>query len=162
MRFIKTEENTMLKKYTLMVVVSLFLLGCGQEKTKQETLIADKCISAQSQCHAEGEFGQFTITFDTEKPIAEQPFYMYVRYQGDKQLSKLEAYMEGKNMYMGKVPLFFETDDTNKSSAQKAMVLLGSCSEDKMLWQINFIATFNEGTKTKQKLFMIELISTQY
>lgn len=159
LQVVKNVTFVMFDKYTVIFVFLLVLVGCEQKKEELATSFPPQCIEAQSVCTLDTANGKFSFKFDIDKPIAEQPFYMYVNYNGEGTLHSLEAFMEGANMYMGKVPLFFE--DTGVSESRKAMVLLGSCTEDKMIWKINFIAKIEFAGKVQQQVLSIELASFQ-
>jgi hypothetical protein len=49
-------------------------------------------------------------------------------------ITKATAYLEGRDMFMGKVPVFFEP--TGDGKIYLAESLLANCSEEQMVWRL--------------------------
>jgi hypothetical protein len=126
-----------------------------EQEYKSEPL----CLSHQTPCIINTELGNFTVKFSqvsiaetTENRIkTELPFKIHLDFEpsNEKNLTKLSAHLEGKDMFMGKIPVLFNSviilPDLDKATeAVKvgnnvsfvAKSLLASCSEDIMVWRL--------------------------
>ncbi|NMP31476.1 hypothetical protein HII17_07875 [Thalassotalea sp. M1531] len=72
------------------------------------------------------------IQFNVRYLIAEAPFELYVSVPNERYTIK-RGYMEGVDMFMGKIPLFFDAHTAEEVIAES---MFGSCSQDKMQWRI--------------------------
>jgi hypothetical protein len=155
----------------IVVVISLFLSlsACEPSVSMQTQYVSPQCIPSQSRCFVETSIGRFDIMFDLVKIKSETEFHVDVMYQGNIKLKAIKGYIEGKNMFMGKIPLFFkkvqDTDDYN------APLMLASCSENEMTWVLwltaesfeNKLIHAGEGaSKAKLTTFFIEFDSKNY
>ena len=114
------------------VVTVLLLLGCQPAVQQRELVQAPQCIEGQSHCTIDTPYGTIEIAFNVKYLVAEQPFEMHISSMAPNwQLSS--AYMEGVDMFMGKIPLFFEQ---NESANWVAEAMFGSCSEQQMTWRV--------------------------
>lgn len=73
------------------------------------------------------------ITLDQINIKPESPFVVF--FQPKQETKIREAYIEGKTMYMGKIPLLFEKAQNN----YRAAAMVGSCTEPNMTWRIVII-----------------------
>lgn len=118
------------------------------------------CLSSQSNCLLDTELGQFTIEFsgavDKGRLKTELPFQIQLQFSSsDKshQLDRVSSYLEGKTMFMGKVPVFFEASATE--NIMNANTLLASCSEEVMTWRLFLtIEIVANNEVQKQSLFI--------
>ena len=135
----------------LLTLFSLF--GCEPHNNVSNFNIPPTCIETQTTCSVINDFGQFTLLLDVKQLVSETPFNYYLSYQGNYSVVSAQGYLEGQNMYMGKIPVFFESltqDNTWKGSG-----LLGSCSEDIMYWDLYVLVTLKHlttGQETTQKI----------
>jgi hypothetical protein len=123
------------------------------------------CMASQSECEISSKFGRFTIQLSGEafqgKIKTELPFKIQLKLDAANQFHQLKSvssYLEGKTMFMGKIPVFFETNN-NSANLVVAESLLASCSEEVMTWRLWFqieIATENE---VEQQNFFIDFDS---
>ena len=152
-------------------------MGCSQDKNEPEAIIPFQCLSDQSRCEVITEFGTVLVKFNVEKVLTELPFSILVEFkessllsneinQKDKQNNKLKVlgYMEGKTMFMGKIPLFFDNPlEDNKYNQFIAETMLGSCSEDRMTWRIWITLEMNDiNNKKEHTTFFIDFPSTRF
>jgi hypothetical protein len=73
------------------------------------------------------------------------------------------GYMEGKTMFMGKIPLFFNKEVKKNSAYFLAQTMLGSCSEDKMIWRLWLTIENKVASKSKvPTTFFIDFHSTRF
>ena len=119
------------------------------------------CLSSQSKCHINSEFGRFTIQFLGQvvqgRVQTELPFYIQIKFDGNNdnyQLKSVTSHLEGKSMYMGEIPVFFQSDEQTTNTLV-AQTLLASCSEDVMAWLLWFqFDLIVEGKLKKQSGFI--------
>lgn len=127
-------------------------MGCSKAPELKSLYVAPHCLSSQSLCTIETQYGQFSLLFNVDKVITEQSFTITLKAiskdnsasEQDKiDLSKFEisAFLEGRDMYMGKIPLFFKQGANGEFSAE---ALLGSCSEETMFWRLSLELKNNE------------------
>ncbi|WP_286261797.1 hypothetical protein [Thalassotalea atypica] len=147
------------EKRIFMVLLLLALTGCFSKDEMTVKTIEPKCISSQSTCAVDTPQGRFFISFDQESPKAETPVNLYVNYLGEHEIIKISAHMEGVDMFMGKIPLFFVKQATAQEEASvfNAQVLFGSCSLAKMKWKIIFIIDSENNDKLTQHSFFVDL-----
>lgn len=104
--------------------------------------------------------------------LTELPFDIRVEFKKDQLLNDkirsensytIVGYMEGKTMFMGKIPLFFTEEAKNNSSYFIAQTMLGSCSEDKMTWRLWLTIANKVVNKSKvPTTFFIDFDSTRF
>jgi hypothetical protein len=104
--------------------------------------------------------------------LTELPFNIRVEFKKDQLLNDkirsensytIVGYMEGKTMFMGKIPLLFTDKAKNTPPYFIAQTMLGSCSEDNMTWRLwltieNKVASKSNGSTT----FFIDFDSTRF
>jgi hypothetical protein len=152
-------------------IISLFLLlsACKpvseQNSVSNTSVLVSQCIESQSLCEINTELGSFSIKFSqqqlSDKVITELPFFIELsqlkknseqitdqrsKPSTNKSITKVSAYLEGKDMFMGKVPVFF--DQGANESTYVAQSLLASCSEDQMVWRLWVTVEIVEKTQT--------------
>jgi len=165
--------NNMIKKTTIAFVLCATLYGCSPKKSEQSPAIPFQCINTQTRCEVVTEFGTVLIKFNVEKVLTEFPFIIQVTLTKDAVVTesyhsentlKVLGYMEGKNMFMGKIPLFFNSIPEDKSSNPfVAETMLGSCSEDVMTWRLWLTLEKQGKAKPNQQLtFFVDFDSTRF
>lgn len=172
--------NTLLNKSAIAALLLVSLSACIPDKNQQKTAMPFQCISSQTACEINTEFGTFLIKFNVEQVLTELPFELLVQLKqddtlnektSDQSLFEISGYMEGKTMFMGKIPLFFaekpaRLDKTGKEASGNRFIaetMLGSCSQEIMTWRVWLTVkkqTVNE--KNKQSTFFIDFNSTRY
>lgn len=115
--------------------------------------------------------GEFFILFNQTAPTAETPFEIHVLYQGKHRVEKLSGFIEGVDMFMGKIPLFFKASTNKQSKESKNLTeqfekqsfaspaMFGSCSLDTMRWRVMFEAEFKVNNVKQMQTFFIEFTS---
>lgn len=96
--------------------ISILVIGCllacdKQQKTELKTEltpISPKCITTQNTCVVKTDFGDFSLLFNLDPVVTETPFELVLVANSQYVINKVTAHMEGKNMFMGKIPLFFK------------------------------------------------------
>ena len=120
------------------------------------------CIASQSQCQVNTKLSNFSIKFSqqylSDKVKTELPFFIELvelieltESPQSEQITKknttnITAYLEGKDMFMGKVPVFFE--QSGKDGVYLAQSLLASCSDEQMVWRLWITADISGQTQT--------------
>jgi hypothetical protein len=145
----------MLSIYRVVLVLLFFLFIVGCERTEKKTIssIQPHCLASQSLCKISNSFGEILVLFDVEKVITEQAFNIIIKTEHDSPDLKVTGYLEGKDMFMGKIPLFFQKNDSADYSTE---AFLGSCSEEQMVWRmwLTFTDSTSNNTKEKQTAFI--------
>jgi hypothetical protein len=174
-------KNSKKPTYIALLIGLTFLLTACNGESEQGTKAPTremKCLEQQSQCFFDVADGYVEVLFDVNKIIAEQVFNISVNYIGVKTINKVSGYMEGVDMFMGKIPLFLEKNkgpdnkrylnaisagatigndkltDLPIIQAFQGEVLVGSCSAEKMTWKIWLTFTDSEN-KTYTKMLTI-------
>jgi len=132
-------------KQLLSIAVLLLISACKPINEQEKQTIPNEpaqCIKSQSECEIRTQNANFTVKFSQHKLSdtikTELPFSIELHQsshftQPAKQaIIKVSAYLEGKDMFMGKVPVFFNKE----SDIYLAESLLASCSEERMVWRL--------------------------
>ncbi|MDO6487186.1 hypothetical protein Q4503_05710 [Colwellia sp. 6_MG-2023] len=121
------------------------------------------CLASQSQCRVSVDTGHFDIQFSQVaqegKIKTELPFYIQLHFDalGEKyKIQSIASYLEGKSMFMGKIPVFFKEGQNNGIVAES---LLANCSEDVMTWRLWFTVKILIADKVQQQDFFIDFDS---
>lgn len=142
----------MAKKYTLFSFILLvplcFIISCQPNSLPDDFLIEPACIAGQTQCLFETNKGKIYLLFNQEFLVAEAPFQITLNYTSTKKsIAKIQGFMEGSDMFMGKIPLFFELKNSDEMTQQFAAdVLFGSCGQPEMRWNISLRMSFTDGS----------------
>lgn len=139
-----------LKQFPL--VGFLLLISACKPVSEQDSVntlnpLEPLCIASQSQCQVNTKLANFSIKFSqqqlSDNVKTELPFLIELTELAEpsqseqvtqKNTTNISAYLEGKDMFMGKVPIFFE--QTAKEGVYSAQSLLASCSEEHMDWRL--------------------------
>jgi len=153
-------------KVVIVILLAFNILACEpmsiaakKIKTQQQTPFT--CLSSQSQCEINSEFGHFNIQFSGQieqgRIKTEMPFQVQLKFDADNekhQLLKVSSYLEGKTMYMGKIPVIFKSDAKTENT-MVAETLLASCSQELMTWRLWFqLEIVAEGEIKQQSIFV--------
>ena len=108
---------------SLFIVSFLFSsAGCEPNRVIEETKRPFQCIPSQSTCEVDTTFGTLLVKFNVDKVLTERPFNIRVEFKKDHLLNDnirpensytIVGYMEGKTMFMGKIPLLFTEEAKN-------------------------------------------------
>jgi len=143
----------------LSAVGFLFLISACKPISEQDSInsasaLVSQCIVSQSQCEISTELGNFSVKFSqhqlADKVKTELPFFIELaqlpQQEPMQSIIKATAYLEGRDMFMGKVPVFFET--MGKKDIYVAESLLANCSEEQMVWRLWITVQLAENTTT--------------
>lgn len=145
----------MLKTFFVYFVVIFPLTACKPVKKTIQVLDKPQCLKSQSSCEIKTNIGVFTLRFNVREVKVEVPFTMHVSYLGKQKIKKITGYMEGKNMFMGKIPLFFKSILVNNAFSAETMLV--ACTEPKMQWRVWINAEYskqNQQQPIKQGFFV--------
>lgn len=146
---------------SVLIFCVFILQACEKQAGIITHYITPQCIISQSHCEINTSNGVFKVLFNVEPVITENEFEISLTLDGHSTIKKVSAYMEGKKMFMGKIPLFFEQVSEKNLFITKA--LLGSCSEERMRWIINFTVSIEQENETAiDEMFSIEFNSQRF
>ncbi len=130
----------MSKVYYIIIFLLGTLFGCQPVTNDVSEVDTFRCVNA-NPCRINTDVGTFIITFDTPMVITEESFSIKLSYQAspiilekELKISAIDAFLEGKHMYMGKIPAFFHLTEQDQSFI--AALLLGRCSASSMVWRL--------------------------
>ena len=153
-------------KIIIVILITFHIIACeptqqASRKDNNQKKVSFICLSSQSQCEINSKFGRFTVQFSEEDPQdkvkTELPFQIQLTLNSADntyQLKSISSYLEGKTMFMGKIPIFFEMDN-GLTNVMVAESLLANCSEEVMIWRLWFkIELFSHGEVHQQDFFI--------
>lgn len=155
-RFEKVFE-IVLKKIHLVVFLSIITACKPVSETAIKTDVHDviaQCIGSQSQCEFITDLTTIRVKFSqqqiSDKIITELPFFIelsqFTQQDTHSNITNISAYLEGRDMFMGKVPVFFKK--TGNESIYLAQSLLANCMEEQMVWRLWITLKVAEKTQT--------------
>lgn len=140
-----SERIKMNRKLSLWVLI-LLLVSCSKDNSTKVEYQAFSCTEFQSICEKKLAEGKLEILFNVAKIAPESEVTLKLNPTFDKSIEKVIGFIEGKSMYMGKIPLLFSAPSSQEEV--QATFMLGSCSDPKMIWQTRIEVHFVDGTKT--------------
>lgn len=151
--------------FCIFTVIACNPIQTASQKKNTEPELPFACLSSQSPCDVKTDWGTFTIDFsgqtDAGKLKTELPFQVQLTFNAiaeNIQLKSANGYLEGKTMFMGKIPLFFELM-TSSSNIARAQTLLASCSEEVMTWRLWFTVEVEKDKVINKQEFFIDFDS---
>jgi len=145
----------------LILLLSFIILSCNPAPKIKSVNSPPRCLASQSQCVINNELGQFSVLFNVDKIHGDLPFELSIAYKSVSNDIKFSGFLEGKDMFMGKIPVFFnKLDDESRQSAD---VLLVNCSEEQMVWRlwITIEIPANHDKELIKKSFFIDFTSSR-
>lgn len=155
----------------VIVLFSIFnIFACNpiqqaSKKANTHSKIPFTCLASQNNCEVTTELGTYTIEFsgqvETGKIKTELPFQIRLTFDAvneNFQVKSVSSYLEGKTMFMGKVPVFFQITE-NSSDIFHAQTLLASCSEEVMTWRLWFTVKIEQESLITEQTFFIDFDS---
>jgi hypothetical protein len=159
------KEDCTVFKLLFLITILLSVSACKpiteQDGSLAQQMPSPQCIESQSQCKITTELADFSIKFSqlhlSDKVKTELPFVIELAQidTGVEQssITKVSAHLEGKDMFMGKVPVFFEKD--TESNNYLAQSLLANCTEEQMIWRLWVTVVYAE----QEQSFFIDFTS---
>jgi hypothetical protein len=143
------------------IIVLLLLVGCEPKTALTIPQKEPTCLSSQDRCVIKTGKGNFQVLFNVEQVITESEFQISVLYSGNKSVVSIKGFLEGKEMYMGKIPTFFKPSPSDIGFITTTM--LGSCSREQMVWRLWLtIELIDEVNLLHTETFSIEFESSRY
>lgn len=102
----------------LVILAVIIISGCDDLNSKDSTKLSEQQSSSLLTIKDE------SVTPETEFSIVFSP---------NNEVEIIDAYIEGVDMYMGKIPLFFSR---TKHKQYTASGMVGVCSKNEMVWRI--------------------------
>lgn len=152
-----------------LLYIGTLLLGvfsCSEKEKTSLVLLHPICLASQSQCTITTQFGELSVLFDQKIITPENEFSIWVGNENIDESFIITGFLEGKTMYMGKIPLFFAKGKQRGFRIANAM--LGSCSDKNMVWTLQLTVTQESNANTnanrlnaqsKEEHFSIEFTS---
>ncbi len=139
-----------MRKLSYSLLILLLLCGCSPKK-KENAFVKPHCLNSQSQCHVNNALGSFDILFNVNAVVTEQEFTISVKTDSKHENIEVKGFLEGKDMFMGKIPLFFNNSQKQTFTSK---VMLGSCTEEYMVWRMWLIITDKNNTENNTKFYI--------
>lgn len=118
----------------LVVAVCVYIAHNHQSSSSLPHSIANglksTCTFSNNICELSID-DELAVARFSETPIPEESITLSVRLPEGKSIES--AWIEGVNMYMGKIPVLFDESDGGE---WQGWFMLGSCSEPVMTWQL--------------------------
>lgn len=159
-----------MNKVFVVILVIFTLSACNPaQQVSQDKDVSSQipfaCLASQSRCDVNTELGTFTVQFSGQieqgKVKTELPFQIKLTFDALVESAKLKnvsSYLEGKSMFMGKIPVFFQALEKN-NNVTIAETLLVNCSEEIMTWRQWFAIEIEQAGKIVQQDFFIDFDS---
>lgn len=159
-----------MNKIMFVILLVLNIVACEPvQQASQNKKSSEKynfiCLASQSECEVNTDFGRYTVQFsennDQGNITTEHPFTIkltFVKNNKNYQLKKVISYLEGKDMFMGKIPVFFQSNEKTPNS-MIAETLLANCSEEVMTWRLWFQVDIVVEGASQQQIFFIDFDS---
>ncbi|MEW6992737.1 hypothetical protein AADZ84_00495 [Colwelliaceae bacterium MEBiC 14330] len=152
-------------KLSYVCLVILLISACKPTVENSQNQLPEElqCIDSQSECEVATKLANFSIKFSqnqlTSNIKAEEPFTIALTVLAPNQqhvhkdnITKITAHMEGRDMFMGKVPVFFQQNQNGHTFIAES--LLASCSGN-MVWRLWVTAE----TAEQQQQFFVDFTS---
>ncbi|GAA6173707.1 hypothetical protein NBRC116592_33770 [Colwellia sp. KU-HH00111] len=157
-------------KFTVVLLCALLICACEPVEQAHIKKNLDEppsfiCLSSQNECELSFVYGDFTLHFsgqvDHGRIKTELPFSIalsFVPSEASVQIKRISSYLEGVDMFMGKIPIFFEQKKTVENH-WIAHSLLASCSEEIMTWRLWVQVEIVKNGQVEQQQFFIDFDS---
>jgi hypothetical protein len=157
-------------KIAIIILFIFTILACNPIQQASQNKEAQPkspflCLASQSRCEVSTDSGVFIIEFSGQinggKIKTELPFEIKLTLKTkmkDSTLKNVSSYLEGKTMFMGKIPVFFQMGEQRKNSII-AESLLVSCSEEVMVWRLWFTVDIEQADQIIKQDFFIDFDS---
>ncbi|MGB0938893.1 MAG: hypothetical protein ACPGTQ_15670 [Colwellia sp.] len=134
------------------------------------------CLSSQSQCVFNTEHGEISISFSGNaqegRMVSEQEFMIRASFKplltvesgqtSPNVITKLSGYMEGRDMFMGKIPVLFKQSTTDKNMFT-GTTLTSRCAEDIMAWTLKIeVEWASEVSSSSAKSYLLDFESVSF
>ncbi len=186
-------------KLLLVVFCTAISVACqpiNQEEKLDFVEIKPHCITSQSQCLITGQDIDISVYFSQniqgeikqshakDNIITELDFSILLSLDAQttkkKKIKTVSAYLEGRDMFMGKIPVFFNELRQEKKNTLVfndfninpneikyiAKSLLANCTEDKMIWRLwltlEILDVGNESLEQQKQTFFVDFTAQRF
>jgi len=126
-------SKTNLHKALLLIIFVGLLMFVYQHNIASQFDNPNTCEVYAQKCTIDLEQGQLVIDFPNQIVVEE---LLNVKFTLPQGLEIEQVVIEGVNMYMGKLPVHFESLSSESSILQIGELYLGSCHLSNMQWQM--------------------------
>lgn len=134
--------------YTAIILILLIISGFfGYQLIEQDKpQINDQsyCDFSAGTCVQTYAFGSFELDANPNVVMSENEIFFSLTSKSKQPMKIKSAWLEGKDMFMGKIPLFFEQNN----GVYHANTLIGACTEEQMIWTMRVELEINEKIET--------------
>ena len=117
----------------LMILFSALRAGCEQGGTEVSTNAeVDNSLCDFSDGYCNAESGEITINLSLMPDFAPSEHPIDVKITGSQPISDVTMKLEGRDMFMGVIPVQIQASDDGSFSGQ---MIFGSCSSGYMVWR---------------------------
>lgn len=126
---------------TLCLIMVIAIYYANVKKPRD---IPNECNITQESCVFVVDQSSLEVEF-LQTPISEEE--LTLKFKTNNGLKIVNVWIEGVNMYMGKTPVLFETDENI------GITFLGSCNLAEMKWRLNIEVQNKKGEILKDSAF---------
>ncbi|OYD23833.1 hypothetical protein [Oceanimonas baumannii] len=137
----------------VILAAAFFLRTCSNEEEVTETVqkISDYCDLSHATCVQQQQELTVSAQLLSDDLQAETPFSLQV-VLSDPDAVITRSVLEGESMYMGTLPALIEHTG---EGVWRGSALVGSCSEERMLWA--WVLDVRQGEETHRLKFLFEV-----
>ena len=135
--------------YMVLAIIVVFIYQTFISDDVEENSSSISCDFERGKCGFENEFGMFLLSAEPGLITTESEIQFGLTHEDLNSVTIESAYLEGRDMYMGKIPLFFEKNNDQLI----ASTMIGACIEKKMVWQMVINAKYNDAPFTMSYSF---------
>ncbi|WP_394173315.1 hypothetical protein [Thalassotalea litorea] len=134
--------------YTVIFIATVTILITinlnEQEKVDLRQSGVPLCDFQIEPCRYSDDWGVAVLTSSLKTITSEEIFDFYLDFNDEHSVEIKSAFLQGRDMYMGKIPLFFNYHQSRFTS----QALLGACTEPTMVWRMTINAEINHKPRT--------------
>ncbi|TEW53689.1 hypothetical protein E2R68_11060 [Psychromonas sp. RZ22] len=116
--------------------------------------IVDNVCDFTKPCAFKSVLGTFYLSVDEGEIIPEEWFHLTLKSELNN-WQVISAKIIGKSMFMGHIPVIFSPVNEKGIQQSHAKTMVGSCTEDKMLWQLEVVVDLDGQTVNLAYDFLI-------
>lgn len=148
-RLINKDKMPKIQTLLLLFIVALLIFGVAYFVPSQNSDVdtLDLCEFTEQDCFKVVSNKKLILTASPTFIKSENEITFQLSANNNPSIKITSAWIEGKEMYMGKIPLFFTKD----KAKYEAKTLIGACTEDSMIWTM--VLNFELAGETKTVTF---------
>ncbi|WP_152593761.1 hypothetical protein [Thalassotalea sp. ND16A] len=135
----------------ILFIIAVFFGYQLIERDKPQNYGPNYCDFSAGVCVQTQKIGSFELNALPKRVKAESEINFQLASKDNAALEIQSAWLEGKDMYMGKIPLFFNAEN----GVYEANTLIGACTEEQMIWQMVIVLMINN----QQQRLVFEFMS---